>query len=91
MTEPDLELIEQPLQPPDEMPERQLWGAALRLFLDDAMSYREGIKRKAIAEEMEQAYQDLRHAGPQTRRLCAMTGHDADILAEAFRRWCDTV
>jgi hypothetical protein len=64
-------------------PERQLWGAALALFIADARFYIESDKPKAPHHK--EAFDDLCFCGSITKRLCEKADTDPVWLSERFR------
>jgi len=67
-------------------PERQLWGAALKLFISDAINHT--TNEKASIERLQiwkESYDDLLSCGELTRRLAFFTDMNPEWLSLKFQ------
>ena len=76
---------------PEDMPERDLWAAALELLIKDGQAYwRNASRRREVAIEQEQAFDDLMRCGPMTRHVCRWLDADPVKVSEWFIQWCES-
>lgn len=74
----------------DLSPYESLWRAALRVYIDDALTYarmaKAGQKITQKQQDLYEAYRDLTGCGRMLERICNYTGHDPEYLRGLFKK-----
>mgnify|MGYP006437501133 CR=1 FL=1 len=72
-------------------PEARLWMACLIYLIDDAKKgWLSNFEASTPPAEITwEAWADLIDAGPQTRHVCELTGHEPTAISRKFIRWCN--
>lgn len=68
----------------DQLPEVKLWGAALALYIADAMDY---ASEKSRTTEARKVYRDITTDGLMLRYLCDRAFRDAGKIRGLFRQY----
>lgn len=92
--EPELQLVEQPLEHLEHTAETALWAAALRLFVEDGLNHWKGKKGDSgnLSDvERPRAFDDLMKCGPTTRYLCRWLDLNPVWISEQFIKQCEVM